>query len=551
MLSNLTTSARIWLLAICAMAGIGLVGSMGLYEIVEMGEEIRDGLADARAETSAMLEVKTTQSMFLLQVKAFKDVLLRGNNEESYEKHLKEFKDRQADVATHLAAAIQRMKEAGIASGDAEALALTHAELSAKYLDALNGFAKGDPEGGKNADKLVRGIDRPTTEKLNKLVLDMERHFATKTAEQSAHAESESRRAKWLFSSTLLIGFAVVGYMAVLIHRQLMDQLGGDSAYTAKIVAAIAEGNLSDPITVRPGDTTSLLASMKNMQSVLRRVIGDIRQAAEAVGSASTHLATTASQVAKGSDQQSESSASMAASIEQLTASIEQVSTNAQDTRQLSSETRGRSKEGSHLVERTIEDVNAAAKSMQETMAAVYQLGDQSASISGIVGVIREIADQTNLLALNAAIESARAGEQGRGFAVVADEVRKLAEKTSTSTEEIARMIVTVQEGVQAAIRQMESGMERVNAGIEAASNTGVSVQYIEDGANKVLEAVAVISEALREQSSAAATISHNVEATAHLAEENGAAVHELSSSISRLDLLAQTLRQSVSRFQI
>ncbi|MCU7930307.1 MAG: CZB domain-containing protein [Candidatus Thiodiazotropha sp. (ex Codakia rugifera)] len=82
---------------------------------------------------------------------------------------------------------------------------------------------------------------------------------------------------------------------------------------------------------------------------------------------------------------------------------------------------------------------------IEQSHQTMDQLNAMSDEITGILGMIGEIADKTNLLALNASIEAARAGEHGRGFAVVADEVKKLAKSTKTATDEIREVVTTFQ----------------------------------------------------------------------------------------------------------
>ncbi|MGU3423168.1 methyl-accepting chemotaxis protein, partial [Methylobacterium sp. D54C] len=59
---------------------------------------------------------------------------------------------------------------------------------------------------------------------------------------------------------------------------------------------------------------------------------------------------------------------------------------------------------------------------VQDADGHTKRLAETATAMTGIVGLIQDIAGQTNLLALNATIEAARAGAAGRGFAVVASE---------------------------------------------------------------------------------------------------------------------------------
>ena len=315
---------------------------------------------------------------------------------------------------------------------------------------------------------------------------------------------------------------------------------------------ALAAGDLRARIALTADDELRLVAGQFNeMAAAFSAVIGKVQSGANDVARAAVELAGSASRVSDGSEQQSTSATGMAAAIEEMTVGISEIASSAASAEGISSASGRISSEGGAVVAKTVGEMELIASSVRESAAVIQDLGQQSAQISTIVSSIKEIADQTNLLALNAAIEAARAGETGRGFAVVADEVRKLAERTAKATDEITGMVAAIQKGTRLAVETMNEGVTRVEGGVELAGQAGASMEQIRAGATQVVDAVADISAALREQGAASNEIARSVEHIAQMAEQNSAAVRDTANTAQRLEGLAQHLRDEVAHFHI
>jgi len=207
-----------------------------------------------------------------------------------------------------------------------------------------------------------------------------------------------------------------------------------------------------------------------------------------------------------------DASSTTASSIAEMDATIKQVEKNAFDTSVITEGVKKDAETGKMAVEEAIAGMQAIRSSSRITAEVVENLSLRANDIGAILSVIDEVAEQTNLLALNAAIIAAQAGEHGKGFAVVADEIRELAERTSSSTREIATVIMGVQEETRRAVDAISQAEASISEGEKLSQHSGTALAKIVSGVQKASIQVREIARATVEQARGSQSIREAME---------------------------------------
>ncbi|MBY0009357.1 methyl-accepting chemotaxis protein [Paenibacillus typhae] len=376
----------------------------------------------------------------------------------------------------------------------------------------------------------------------------------------------------------LVIGISVA--LALLLIYINVQSILRPLARLRKATAVIAQGDLSQDIGAFRRDEIGMLADhFRTMVASLREMIISVQEMTDDVSSSAEELAAGADQttraiehvtvaiqeVAAGTERQvdrigkgTESAAATASEVQNISGFMEQVS-GMMDKTSLSAA------EGNESVISVVDKINGIHETVEELGAVIDKLNTRTEQIQGIVGVITGISRQTNLLALNASIEAARAGEQGRGFAVVASEVRKLAEESEKSARMISEQISSINEEMKQATATMEDAKNRVSDGIMAVDTTGRSFSRIRRAVKGAAEKIEAMGGAVHTLASEAVSMERaigeigsisreaagNTETISAAAQEQLAAVQEISSSTANLSHLAEELQKLVSRFNL
>lgn len=312
-----------------------------------------------------------------------------------------------------------------------------------------------------------------------------------------------------LFKNSLqALGFGVIVALviALVLSKRVLRQLGREPAELEHATQRIARGDLTSANT---SGARGVFGALVAMVSQLSGVVRGVRDTAEYVASATEEISAGANTLSTGSQQQ-------AVAVTQLTDAMERVN-------EIADRNAGAAKKTQEVVSAAVNTTQERAQALQDALVTLQDVAEHT-------GVIESIARQTNLLALNAAIEAARAGEAGRGFAVVAGEVRKLAEVSAKAASEITSLI-------QGGVRATSETRERLFALVRDIQQTAAMVQDISGSAENQRESVSQVRVALTSLDA--------------VVQQNAATAEELQATVQVFREQTQSLRSSVSQFQL
>ncbi|MBA5608801.1 HAMP domain-containing protein [Duganella sp. FT3S] len=519
-LTDLKIGVRLGLLGVFFFAALLTVAGGGWRALNSSNSRGAEAMVRADTLADAIDTARSAQVNFKIQVQEWKDTLLRGNDQAAFDKYSRAFIKSSDATLAELRKLQGLLAKLQLSTPLVDEAIRTHTELKGKYLEALKQYDVANPDSAHVVDKLVKGIDRVPTTKINDIVAYIVGESHRMSAQMGQDNAREFRHAVAVMLGTTLATLVAGGIALRWLSRSITVPL----TTAVAMARTVAAGDLRSAAGAATRDEIGdLLRALEVMQSNLARIVGQVRQ-----GTAT--IAQTTGEIASGNLDLSGRTAQQAGALEQTAASMVQLSTTVKQNNDNASEASRLAATASSMAQQGGDTVGQ----MVRTMGSI---NESSRKIVDIISVIDGIAFQTNILALNAAVEAARAGEQGRGFAVVASEVRTLAQRSAAAAKEIKELI--------------GDSVERVEAGSRLVGQVGATMDDVVASVRRVTAMMGEIASASTEQRDGIEQVSAAIRQMDDVTQRNAALVEQASAAADALQQQAASLNEAVGIFKL
>ncbi|MEK4566607.1 methyl-accepting chemotaxis protein [Alkalihalobacillus sp. FSL R5-0424] len=372
---------------------------------------------------------------------------------------------------------------------------------------------------------------------------------------------------------TLVLGLIIASGMVLSIVQPIRR--------LTKTAARIGTGDLSaskEKKAMRHDEIGQLDASFEQMRVSFLGLLEGVLDKSTQVAAASQQLLASSQQntqateqitravqeVVSASDEQTESMKTSTKKADQLYQSVLQITDETTTANSTANQVQEVVATGSQAVKSSMNQMSIIKETSVTVAERISELAHSSKEINQVTSLIKEIAEQTNLLALNASIEAARAGEHGKGFAVVAEEVRKLAEQSAAASEQIHKMIVSIEKQANQATDAMQVGGSEVDNGIKVAEQAGKSFARIDQQIRSMVEKIHIVTteanhvsigardfaKVFTELSASTEETTQEMQTVSASTEEQLASMEEIASSAENLSVLSEELQKLVQVFK-
>ena len=234
-------------------------------------------------------------------VQEWKDILLRGNDPDLYDKYYKQFKEREKTVDSKLRVLSKTLKDLHYVkeASEIDGLIEQHIILGDKYNEALGDYDKQDMGSFMKVDLKVRGIDRPTSKAMDAVSKDIV--ALTDESFKKINDDVENNYNKRMFSLLTIasIGLIFLIITSLSISNKIFKSLGNEPEELNGYFAELARGNLKVGLDVKGKDKSSLSYNAKLMQYKLKNLISAVYNSSNEVDEAIQQIQRATSEDSK------------------------------------------------------------------------------------------------------------------------------------------------------------------------------------------------------------------------------------------------------------